>query len=68
MLGLFGKKYKCDTCGASFKSQAELMEHAKIHSQTSASFRCQACGATFASQAALNQHSQMIHKMQTAPA
>lgn len=34
-MGLFGKKYKCDTCGTSFKSQNELMEHAKLHMQTS---------------------------------
>ncbi len=30
-MGLFGKKYKCSTCGAKFKTEAELMEHGKIH-------------------------------------
>ncbi len=24
-------QYKCATCGMTFKTQAELMEHAKIH-------------------------------------
>jgi DNA-directed RNA polymerase subunit RPC12/RpoP len=65
MLGLFGKKYKCDTCGASFKSQNELMEHGKIHMHASqaGSFKCQACGMSFPSQAELKQHSQRVHGM-----
>lgn len=65
MIGLFGKKYKCDACGASFKTQSELIEHNKTHmkgSQT-ASFKCQACGASFATQAELQQHSQRVHGM-----
>ncbi len=66
MLGLFGKKYKCATCGASFKSQDELTNHSKMHMQTSSqagSFRCQACGASFNSQMELSQHSQKVHHM-----
>ena len=31
LLGLFGKKYKCSTCGAKFKTEAEMMEHGKMH-------------------------------------
>jgi hypothetical protein len=27
----FGKKFKCDTCGAKFSTDAELKEHAKMH-------------------------------------
>lgn len=52
-MGLFGKKYKCDTCGASFKSQNELMEHSKMHMQGSqaSSFKCEACGMSFPTQA-----------------
>ena len=63
IVGLFGKKYKCDTCGASFKSQSELMEHSKVHNPGSqkASFKCQACGMSFSSQAELMQHSQRVH-------
>jgi hypothetical protein len=30
-MGLFGKKYKCSTCGAKFKTEAEMMEHGKTH-------------------------------------
>ena len=30
-MGLFGKKYKCSTCGARFKTEVEMMEHAKMH-------------------------------------
>jgi DNA-directed RNA polymerase subunit RPC12/RpoP len=30
-MGLFGKKYKCATCGAKFDSQEKLDEHTKIH-------------------------------------
>ncbi len=65
IMGLFGKKYKCDTCGASFKSQNELMEHGKIHMQSSqtGSFKCQACGMSFQSQADLRQHTQRTHGM-----
>jgi uncharacterized C2H2 Zn-finger protein len=64
-MGLFGKKYKCDTCGASFKSQNELMEHSKMHMQGSqpASFKCQTCGMSFATQAELKQHAQKAHAM-----
>ena len=30
-MGIFGKKYKRSTCGAKFKTEAELMEHSKMH-------------------------------------
>ncbi len=65
MLGLFGKKYKCDTCGAKFKSQSELTEHGKTHMMSSqtGSFKCQSCGMSFPSQADLKQHAQKAHGM-----
>ena len=63
-MGLFGKKYKCDTCGASFKSQNELMEHSKMHTQGSVlELQCQACGMSFPTQAEPKQHSQRSHGM-----
>ena len=65
MLGLFGKKYKCETCGASFKSQNELMEHGKMHTMSSQTggFKCQSCGMSFSNQADLKQHAQKAHGM-----
>ena len=30
-MSLFGKKFKCSMCGAKFKTQQELDEHAKSH-------------------------------------
>ncbi len=30
---LFGKKYRCETCGAKFDSQDKLSEHNKVHAQ-----------------------------------
>jgi len=35
-MGLFGKKYKCSTCGAKFKTEAEMMEHGKMHTNQAA--------------------------------
>jgi hypothetical protein len=32
-LGIFGKKYRCETCGAKFDSQDKLSEHSKTHVQ-----------------------------------
>ncbi|MBI3022368.1 MAG: C2H2-type zinc finger protein [Thaumarchaeota archaeon] len=67
-MGLFGKKYKCEACGAKFDSEAKLMEHSKTtHMQASAqqmsSFKCNTCGATFKSQAELMEHSTKAHPM-----
>ncbi len=58
-------QYRCDACGATFTSQAELVDHAK---QTHASaarqqFKCSACEATFKSQAELMEHAKKHHKM-----
>jgi transcription elongation factor Elf1 len=66
-MGLFGKKYKCTTCGASFGSEAELMAHSRIHMQkpapASAAFSCKACGISFQTESELKRHSQNVHGM-----
>ncbi|MDE1853974.1 MAG: C2H2-type zinc finger protein [Thaumarchaeota archaeon] len=67
----FGKKFKCDTCGAKFSTEAELKEHAKMHMQPmsgsgsmakAAGYKCDACGMTFATQAELMEHSKRAHQ------
>ncbi len=74
-MGLFdGKKFKCDACGGKFKTEAELMEHSKMHvagSQSGMSsgnmqvqqFECKACGMKFNTQAELVEHSKKSHAM-----
>ncbi len=70
----FGKKYKCGTCGMSFKTEAEMMEHsAKMHSasaqsstplqsgMTASQFRCSTCGMTFTTRVELMEHSEKAH-------
>ena len=66
----FGKKFKCDTCGAKFSTEAELKEHGKIHMQPMASagsqqqamsVKCAACGMSFGSQAELTEHNKRAH-------
>ncbi|HXW36817.1 MAG TPA: C2H2-type zinc finger protein [Nitrososphaerales archaeon] len=67
----FGKKYKCDACGAKFSTEAELKEHAKVHAvpsggsggQTQAmAFKCSQCSASFATQAELTEHAKVHQK------
>jgi DNA-directed RNA polymerase subunit RPC12/RpoP len=61
-MGLFGKKFKCQTCGAKFDSEAKLHEHAEIHAQEAAkSFKCATCGAAFTSEAELDKHTRDAH-------
>ncbi len=65
-MGLFGKKYKCSTCGASFKSERELMDHGKVHMQQTAksgAFACAACNMSFSTESELRQHNQRVHGM-----
>ncbi len=65
-MGLFGKKYKCSTYGASFKSEKEMMDHSKVHMQQTAksnAFACAACKMSFATESDLRQHNQRMHGM-----
>jgi uncharacterized C2H2 Zn-finger protein len=66
-MGLFGKKYKCTTCGASFGSEADLTAHSKMHMQrpapASAAFSCKACGASFQAESEFKRHAQYMHGM-----
>jgi len=66
MVGLFGRKQKCQTCGAEFNSESKLMEHAKMHMQASSqraadTYKCATCGATFTSEAHLDEHTRKAH-------
>lgn len=70
----FGKKSKCDTCGAKFSTEMELKEHGKTHMQPTAktgspmqamSFKCSACGMSFNSQAELTEHNKRAHPTMT---
>ena len=65
-MGFFGKKFKCQTCGAKFDSERELTEHMKMHLQASSeqaadAFKCATCGATFTSEAQLDEHTRKDH-------
>ena len=57
--------FKCPTCGASFVTKAELMEHGKAHmsSKPAQEFKCPACGTAFANQQALMDHKAKAHPM-----
>lgn len=51
-------QYKCEACGASFNSEAELETHNRtMHSQ----YKCEACGQMFNSQSELEAHNRTAH-------
>lgn len=51
-------QYKCEACGATFNSEAELERHNRTaHSQ----YKCEACGATFNSESELEAHNRTAH-------
>jgi transposase-like protein len=51
-------QYKCEECGATFNSQAELETHNRtMHSR----FTCEACGQMFNSEAELEAHNRKTH-------
>ena len=63
---LFGRKHRCQTCGAEFDSEDKLKDHAKMHIQASsqpaaATFKCATCGATFNSEDHLDAHTRKDH-------
>ena len=66
MAGPFGRKQKCQMCGAEFDSESKLMEHTKMHAQASSqqaagTFKCATCGAVFTSEANLDEHTRKAH-------
>jgi DNA-directed RNA polymerase subunit RPC12/RpoP len=55
-------QYKCEACGATFNSEAELERHNRTaHSQ----YKCEACGATFSSESELEAHNRSMHPEKT---
>jgi uncharacterized C2H2 Zn-finger protein len=66
-MGLFGNKFECGMCGTSFKTEAEMKEHGRMHSSQGApqptSLRCEACGMTFRSEFEMGEHGRQAHGM-----
>jgi DNA-directed RNA polymerase subunit RPC12/RpoP len=57
------KQYKCEVCGATLVSEAELENHTrKMHPQ----YGCDICGETFSSESELETHNSIAHPEQTA--
>ena len=55
-------QYKCEACGATFNSEAELEKHNRTaHSQ----YKCEVCGATFSSESELEIHNRSMHPEKT---
>ena len=51
-------QYKCEACGATFNSEAELETHNRtMHSQ----YKCEACGQVFNSESELEAHNRTAH-------
>lgn len=67
-MGWFGKKFKCEACGAKFKTEAEMTGHAKTH-KTAAKENdtgnglvpCETCMEEFESPAELQEHIKQFH-------
>ena len=66
----FGKKFRCDTCGAKFNTESELIEHKKTHMMSGQSTptqtqqcKCKTCGMMFDSQPDLAEHTRRAHRM-----
>jgi len=61
---LFGKRFKCPVCVASFDSESELQAHAKNHAEEAREeeeFKCATCGASFTSEPELDMHTRDAH-------
>jgi DNA-directed RNA polymerase subunit RPC12/RpoP len=55
-------QYKCEACGATFNTEAELENHNRtIHSQ----YKCEVCGATFNSESELESHNRSMYPERT---
>ncbi len=54
-------EYRCDLCGATFGSQAELNEHNR---KEHARYMCEFCGTIFGSEDDLEQHYREKHPNQ----
>lgn len=55
-------QYKCEACGATFNTEAELEQHKRtMHSQ----YKCEVCGATFSSESELEEHNRSMHPDRT---
>ena len=53
------KQYKCEACGATFNTEAELKTHNRtMHSQ----YKCEACGQMFNSESELEAHNRTTHR------
>lgn len=53
---LDGRFKSCNKCFEVFKTQKQLENHEKSHSQGSTQYKCKACGLHFPSHAILNEH------------
>lgn len=69
-MGWFGKKFKCDACGAKFKTESELAEHGKTHAEGAAKhgehgghehYECDVCKEFFHTPAELKAHKKQFH-------
>ncbi len=65
-MGWFGKKFKCEACGAKFKTEAELADHAKTHKAAendagSGLYPCETCMEEFESRGELQAHIKQFH-------
>ena len=57
-------QYKCEECGATFNSTAELEQHNRsMHSR----FTCAACGDVFESETELEAHNREMHPEMESP-
>ena len=68
LMGGFGKKFKCEECGAKFKTEAELGTHAKRHVKVTAEndtgsglLPCSTCMEEFETPAELQEHVKQFH-------
>jgi hypothetical protein len=71
-MGWFGKKFKCEACGAKFKTEGELADHAKTHAGgqggkggqgqgQAGAFECDICMEFFDTAGELKAHKKEFH-------